>query len=165
MKTFLTLSFCLYFLINLAGCRPNSNCVIKLNGKFEGDGILVLEDNYSEDGFTNVTFFPVCQIDTINLLASLQQGGKGISFSAYHNDVVNAIRKRTVVLTSTNEKRSLANRKVYLTSVHLSFSDTVKKARTYSNLNSTHVLDTKQVRFKQQVFNVNDLYVTKLYGI
>lgn len=149
----------------IIGCGTDSTCFINSRARFDGDGVLIMENNTAEDGLTHVAFFPVCQLDTADILKSLKLANDGIVFSVDHQKVLNILRKRAVILTSQDEVRALADRNVYLTSVHISFLNTERQTEVNSSKISHYILNTEQVHYEKSVQSLGELHLDKLSGI
>ena len=80
------------FAVCFAGCKNSDNCVIIPNHKFDGDGLLLIESAGGDDGLVYVTFLPVCQIDTNNLVSSLRHAPSGLIFLVDYKAVALALQ-------------------------------------------------------------------------
>ncbi|UOR00212.1 hypothetical protein MUN81_22485 (plasmid) [Hymenobacter sp. 5317J-9] len=153
---------CLVFA--LTACNRPEHCEVVPGTRFDGDGVLVLKENTAQDGWTWVTFYPVCHLDTLQLLQALQRAPAGILFQAKHAAVVRAIRHRSVVLLSNNKRYPLPNRRIYVTSAHLAFVDTVRTDGGSPRKPFPYLLDTEQARIEHQVRFV-EVRPDAFYGI
>ena len=153
---------CLVFA--LTACNRPERCEVVPGTRYEGDGVLVLKANTAQDGSTWVTFYPVCHLDTLHLVQALQHAPTGILFWANHATVVRAIRHRSVVLLSTDKRSPLPNRRIYVTSAHLAFVDTVRTERGNPRKPFPYLLDTEQARIEHPVRFV-EVRPDAFYGI
>ena len=138
------LLFCTF--TGLSGCQNQRDCTVHPNERFDGNGLLLLETATSEDGSTFVVFFPVCEVDTADLVGSLRRASEGVSVRVRYGSVLRAMRHRVVRLTSTDPRRPAGLGKLYLTSVHLAFTDQRKPSNPH-NKAFPYVLNTEQVRW------------------
>ena len=150
--------------VALTSCNRPERCEVVPGTRYEGDGILVLKENTAQDGSTWVTFYPVCHLDTLHLLQALQHAPAGILFWANHATVVRAIRHRSVVLLSKNKRYPLPNRRIYVSSAHLAFMDTVRTDGRIPRKPFPYLLDTEQARIEHPVRFV-EVRPDAFYGI
>ena len=106
----------LSFLALLPACGRSERCPLVPGTRYEGDGIVVLRENVAQDGAMLVLFYPVCHVDTLDLLHTLRQAPEGFFISAHQSDVLKAIRHRSVVLKDFDKWRPEKNPRLYLTS-------------------------------------------------
>jgi len=140
----------LFIFTCISGCKDQNDCAIKPNKRFDGDGLLLLEVATSEDGNTFVKFFPVCNVDTSDLIGSLRRANEGISIRVPYDLVQRALRNRVIRLTSKDPQRPTGLGKLYLTSVHLSFMDDGSRSNP-SNKTFKYILNTEQVYWENSV--------------
>jgi hypothetical protein len=159
------LVFIVFVAIITSNCHRNTNCDIISTSQFNGDGILLLENSSAQDGKVFITFFPNCQLDTVNLMLSLRHSKQAVIFRVDNKLVWQAIHNHTTVLQSLEKYRLLINREVYLTPVHLSYHETEEKNDNYPKSTFQRVLNTEELSCKYQARVIDDLRVDNLQGM
>lgn len=152
IKTYLL--HCISLALVLTSCKANDNCSFKIGRKFDGNGILIMPENAAQDGWTFAIFFPVCQVDTTDLLGTLKRAGEGVLIQADHQEILAALHKRSLILIRNNSQKPMFLRQMYLTSVHMSLADTVD-----TDANSKIIfykLDTDKIKYEQKVTTLNN---------
>ena len=152
------------FLALLPACSRPEGCPLVPGTRYEGEGIVILRENVAQDGSMFVLFYPVCHVDTLDLLHTLRQAPEGFIISAYQSDVLKAIRHRSVVLQDLDKRRPGKNPRFYLTSAHLSFVYPPDYARGQRKP-FAYVLDTDQGRIKHPVHALDGIHPTTFYGL
>lgn len=147
--------YCLLFCFITNSCAKKNDYSFRLGEKFIGDGILIMQGNNMQDGWSFVTFFPVCRIDTADLLGSLKRAEEGIRIKGYHQQIMNVLRKRSILLTATDTSQSLPIRKIYMTSVRISFADTSDIRNESTKQSFQYNLETDEIKYEQKVFILN----------
>lgn len=148
--------FCFVLLfLALLSCNTRTTCSIVPGQKFEGNGVLLMVGDDTQDGWSNSVFFPVCQLDTTNLLESLKQAKKGIMLEVNHRKLINAFRKRGLILIKSDIHLPKPFRRVYLTSIHVSFIDTVGINDDSNRQIFNFKLHTDKINYEQEVILLN----------
>jgi len=148
----------------LPACGQSERCSLVPGTQYEGSGIVVLRENVAQDGSMFVLFYPVCHVDTLDLLHTLRQAPEGFFISAYQSDVLKAIRHRSVILRDLDKRRPGKNPRFYLTSVHLAFIYPPDYARGQRKP-FTYVLDTAQGRIEHPVQALDGIHPVTFYGL
>ena len=160
--------FCLGLLsLSLFPCNTRSACAILPGKTFEGNGVMLVDGGDTQDGRSNVFFFPVCQLDTANLLRSLTHATKGIMLEVDHQKWVRAFRKRGLTLIKSDTLLPRPFRRVYLTSVHVAFTDTMGMNDDANRQTFNFKLHTDKINCEQEVILLNhtSLRVNSFSGI
>ena len=148
----------------LPACGGQERCSLVPGTRYEGEGIVVLRENVAQDGSMFVLFYPVCHVDTLDLLGTLRQAPEGFFISAYQSDVLKAIRHRSVVVKDLDKRRPGKNPRFYLTSVHLGFVYPPDYARDQRKP-FAYVLDTDQGRIEHPVQALDGIHPATFYGL
>ena len=125
----------------LSACAPNRACEIPPGGKFSGKGLLVVQRGQGQDGSFDMKFFPVCDMDTTNLLASLRQAGTGLAFytnrwywvigPTTYGQIRSPFKEKVLVLTAPGPIPKHVHcadcglNDIFVVPVHITFSDTL----------------------------------------
>ena len=128
----------------LSACAPNRACEIPPGGKFSGTGLLVIQRGQGQDGSFDMKFFPVCRMDTTNLLASLRQAETGLAFytnrwywvigPTTYGQISSRFKKKTLTLTSPDAVHKNVHcwdcglNDIFVVPVHITFSDTLTES-------------------------------------
>jgi hypothetical protein len=153
------------FVALLLACNRPERCPLVPGTRYEGEGIVVLRENVAQDGFMLVLFYPVCQVDTLQLLHTLRQAPEGFFISADQQDVLKAIRHRSVVLRNLDKRRRGPNaRYYYLTSVHLAFVYPPDYKQEPSKPFS-YRMDTDQGRIEHPIQSLTAINPAIFYGL
>lgn len=152
------------FIALLSACGRPEHCPLVPGTRYEGEGIIVLRENVAQDGSMFVLFYPVCHVDTLQLLHTLRQAPEGFFISAYQRDVLKAIRHRSVVLRDLDKRRPGKNPRYYLTSAHLAFSYPATYTRE-SHKPFLCRMNTDQGQIEHPVQSLVTIHPTTFYGL
>lgn len=159
---YLKYSAALFASIFLCNCAKSSDCIVMHKHKFDGDGILLLDGTGTQDGYVYAKFFPICQVDTLNMKYSLNQMRDGIMFPVEYRLVQRALSNRLVVIMSQDKKRPPALRNLYFTTVHMSFVD---NGDDESKTVFSYTINTKQFYHKCSIRVTKLIFSKDLIGI
>ncbi|MCB2376827.1 hypothetical protein LGH70_04500 [Hymenobacter sp. BT635] len=160
----------------LSSCEQQESCAISMSDKYSGNGLLVVQRVSGEDGWYFLRFFPVCQMDTTNLLASLRQSETGLMFytnqmyrligPTSYGQIKSPFKNKMLQLTSTDPVDRNVHcwncglNDLFIIPVHLTFSGATPSHKTYQ-----YLLKAKEATIPLRIRGAGNVQIDELSAL
>ena len=158
-------------------CAPKRDCAITPGGKFSGKGLLVVQRGQGQDGSFDMKFFPVCLMDTTNLLSSLRQSETGLAFytnrwywvigPTTYGQIRSPFKEKMLRLTSPDPVHKNVHcwdcglNDIFVIPVHITFSDTLTDSSP-SQKAYDYLLTTKEATIQLHLRGTGRIQIDEL---